>query len=349
MSTSKQPFTFDALTHFALCQTIFGAYQAGMWEPFRQDLDHVLEPEAFTAAHGGDARLIRGLAEYFSRRGLMEPVASGERTGFRLSPQGRALVDEDWLGYFVFMVGGYGEVLHASGGLASGKIRYGQDLVRNGHYVALGSEILGRSRNHRSFEVILARASEGPRPRTVLDLGCGSAAFLMMLMERTGAEHGIGVDINEESCVLSRENLAAAGFSDRARVFHRDARKLLEEQPELEASVDLVTAVFLVHEFFSLGPDVAAQKLRDVCRTLVPDRGRLLILDKHTDILQDNGAPPYFSEFKLVHDLTDQVLYTRSQWQELFERAGLEIVHERALAPHTGSILFECRRRDAAQ
>jgi cyclopropane fatty-acyl-phospholipid synthase-like methyltransferase len=335
-------FAFDALAYFSLCQTIFGAHQAGMWTPFEENLDYELDPESFAERAGKDARLVRGTAEYLARRQIFEVVGGAGKTRFRLAPMGRTMVGDEWLPYFVFYIGGYGQVLGQSGAMMNHEVAYGKDLKRSGHYVALGSELMGRTRHARSYEAVFARANV-QKPDLVLDLGCGSAGFLIQLVQKSNAKAGIGIDLSGPACELGRKNIAAAGLADRVRVFEGDARKLLSTDPQLRGQVDLITAMFLIHEFFGEGFDAAATKLRDLTAALKPGTGRLIIMDKHTDILEQGGAPAYFTEFKLVHDFTDQVLCTKQQWHEVLGQAGLEITHEHPLAPHTGSILLECR------
>lgn len=336
---------FQMLSHYGLAHAIFAAFEAGLWGPFQSNLDYVFDPKSFSMSRGASLPLVRGLSEYLVRRGILERIEINQSDALVLTQLGRTIIGGDWLGYFVFMVGGYGKVMRAAGALTRGEMQYGREIKRDGHYVALGSEMNGNSPHHRSFEAILSYASSGTQPKTVLDLGCGSSYFLVELMRRTQATQGIGIDLDETSCQLSKTRLAEAGMLDRVSIFTGDARTLLETRPDLESSVDLITALFLVHEFFGDGFPVAAHRLREICRTLRPGAGRFLILDKHTDRL-DAGEPLlYFSEFKWVHDLTNQVLCDRKQWHLLLEEAGLEVLSEKVLAPHTGSILFDCRRK----
>jgi len=341
---------FDALAHYSMAQVIFGLYQAGVWAPFEADPDYVFEPAAFSESRALDARLLTAAAEYLARRGVFERVGEvggigrEQAGGFRLAREGRVLVEDGWLPFFVFYVGGYGNVLSSIGRMLHGDARYGVDLVRDGAYVALGTELAARTRHAGSHEAVLRRTTE-LRPRTVLDVGCGSAGFLIELVRRSSAERGVGIDSSKAACELARRQIAAGGLTSTIEIVDGDARDVLRLRPDLIGSVDVVTALFVIHELLGGGASAAAAALADIARSLQPESGRILVMDKHTDVLVAGGAPGYFTEFKLVHDFTQQVLCTRQQWHEVFDAAKLEIVREEALAPHTGSILFECRLR----
>lgn len=333
--------TYEILAHYAVAQSIFQAYALGLWRPFEEDLEARVSRESLLADGPiRDRRYADGLLDHLVQRGFL-----AERDSMiSLSDNGRELIEAGWLGYFVFYVGGYGDVLARAAALARGEVRYGRDLSRDGRLVALGSELIGQSPHHRSYEAVLERAA-ALQPRAVLDVGCGSGAFLSRLVGSTGAQRAIGIDISEGACDLARARLGGSDHPDRFRVLCADARRALDLDPSLLGSVDVVTAMFILHEFLSAGSSAAAAELGQLARILTPVTGRLLVLEKHTDALTARPGLPYLPEFKLSQDLSDQVICSRREWHSVFDAAGLDIVHERALAPHTGSILFECRAR----
>src|SRR5262247_2320868 len=122
MSASPmQSFAFEVIGNYALAQTIYAAFEAGVWEHFAREGARTLDPTALAKERGLDARLTLSIAEHLMRRGLLE--RSGE-VAFVLGPRGRELVFGEWLGYFVHMVGGYGAVLQQTGALVTGRAKY---------------------------------------------------------------------------------------------------------------------------------------------------------------------------------------------------------------------------------
>lgn len=338
-------FAFHAIEHYGIAQIVFAFFDAGVWGKFEAEPDLLLDTDEAAKQLDLDARLTLGLSEYLSRRGVLEQVAGSDgRPRFKLSPRGRELVLGQWLGYFVHIVGGYGNVLQNSAAQLRKKIVYGPDIRRDGYNVALASELIGRNPHHASYKVAFER-SANLKPEMVMDLGCGSAAFLLDLVRTSGAKRGVGVDMSAGACDLARQNVKTKGYADRVKIIESDARQLLEKAPELDGAVDLISAMFIVHEFFSMGFSAAAGELRELCRALKPETGRILILDKIVDGFEGGAAPGFFTEFKLVHDLTSQVLTTKAQWQRVLDEAGLEVLHEQVLGVHSGTIVYECRRK----
>lgn len=333
-------YPFDVIKEFAVASAIFGLYSAGVLEPFEHDIDHVLDPDAVAEQRGLSPRITRGLIEYLTRREYFESAGDGR---FRLAPLGKELIAGKFLGNFVFMIGGYGKVLASAGELLTGKIEYGKDLRRNGHFVALGSQLQGQHPRYNSFSTVLETVRASMQPASILDIGCGSADFLIRLVKSCDAKAGIGIDLDHASCELARSNVASANLSSSIRILDGNACAPVEVDPSLEGSVDLVTAMFIIHEFFKPGSRRVIDALRGIARVLRPGTGRLLIMDKQTDVLDRGDAPPYFCEFKLVHDLTNQTLVDNATWKQTLHEAGLELTEEKILSPLSGTVQFVCR------
>jgi SAM-dependent methyltransferase len=338
----RDPFALDVLAKFALAHTIFAAFEIGLWEGFHDDPEHALDVDAFVAERGLEPRIVRGIVDHLRRRDVL--VAAGDR--YCLGPRGRHLIAEGWLAYVAFYVGGYRDVLAATTAMAKGDSRYGTDVIRNTHYVALGTEMMSRTAHHASYEVVLGRAAQ-LRPRRVADVGCGSAHFLIQLVDACGSDHGLGVDVSASACQLANDNVLAAGRTGRIEIVQCDMRRLLQERSDLAGSFDVITSMMVVHESLYGGEWNTVQLLRDLSRALVPGTGRMLILDKQTDVLDAGRTPPYFTEYKLVHDLTYQDLCDQAGWERIISAAGMRLESVQKLPEHTGSILLECCRRDS--
>jgi hypothetical protein len=107
--------------------------------------------------------------------------------------------------------------------------------------------------------------------------------------------------------------------------------------------------MMVIHESLYGGEQQTVELLRTLSGLLAPERGALLILDKQTDVLDSGLAPPYLTEYKLVHDVTRQDLCSARRWGELIESAGMRLERTQTLPRHTGSVLLECRRRPGGE
>jgi histidinol-phosphate aminotransferase len=336
------PFALDVLAKYALAHTVFAAHELGLWRAFEADPGRTLDVDAFVAERALERRTALGIVDHLARRRVLERC-SGDGRRYRLGPLGRDLVGDGWYAYVVYFVGGYGGVLRSLTALADGSSRYGEDVIRDTAYVAKGTEMMSTTRHHASYEVVLDRAAR-LHPARVLDVGCGSASFLIRMVEHCGCEGAVGLDVSEAVCRMARANVRDAGLDGRVEILRCDMRDVRTARPELAGAFDVVTAMMVVHESLYGGEERTVELLSTLAG-LLTDHGSLLVLDKQTDLLDAGEAPPYLTEYKLAHDVTKQDLCSAGRWRELVERAGMRLEATAALPPHTGSILLECRLR----
>lgn len=102
---------------------------------------------------------------------------------------------------------------------------------------------------------------------TLLDLGTGTGGMLATAAEAFPALRLHGLDLSAAYLARARDRLAG-----RPAVWHQAAAEAI---PLPDASVDLVTAVYLLHE---LPPEIRAAALAEASRVLRPG-GRLVIVD----------------------------------------------------------------------
>lgn len=109
-----------------------------------------------------------------------------------------------------------------------------------------------------------------PQSGTVLELGCGSGAFLEQILPRSGET--IGVDYSQAMITAAREALGS-------KAAHVDLRLgYLEHLPVGDSSVDIAVSHMVLHHVAN-----PMDALKDVFRTLRPG-GSFIIVDltKHT-------------------------------------------------------------------
>jgi len=71
-------------------------------------------------------------------------------------------------------------------------------------------------------ETLIAAAADGPAPRTILDLGVGSACLLAAALTIFPGARGLGVDASEDALSVAARNLDRLGLKDRARLRRGD-------------------------------------------------------------------------------------------------------------------------------
>lgn len=243
-------------------------------------------------------------------------------------------------GYYYWMVRGCGELFSIAPEVAFRKRRTGNFFHRNMRAVAVGSRLIGDTEVEPLFDEILGDLAAG----TVADLGCGSGQRLLRIARRDPRIRGIGVDIALDSVDLARASVIDAGLSDRIRIVHGDVLDLPGD--ESFAEVDVVTCVFMGHDFWPL--ERCVRGLASLRRAF-PRARRLLLCDVvRTPGVPGPGTTIFTLGFELVHALMGVYLPSREEWLAAFDAAGWRLVSERAVSAPPSGILFELRPETTA-
>lgn len=113
---------------------------------------------------------------------------------------------------------------------------------------------------------------------TVLDMGCGRGAVLLMAAQRVSRGRAIGIDLwrsaeqSGNSIEATRRNAALEGVADRVEVHTGD----ISAMPFADASADVVLSSLAIHNIVDVG--ARARALDEAVRVLRPG-GRLAIAD----------------------------------------------------------------------
>jgi ubiquinone/menaquinone biosynthesis C-methylase UbiE len=127
------------------------------------------------------------------------------------------------------------------------------------------------------------------KPSKILDLGCGTGSTTLMLKQAFGQAVVMGLDLSPYMLVVADYKAKQAGLNIQ---WHHG---LAEATGLEEASFDLVTASFLLHET----PPEISQLILQECFRLIKPGGQLIILDgnqkrlRHADWLIKLFQEPY--------------------------------------------------------
>jgi ubiquinone/menaquinone biosynthesis C-methylase UbiE len=170
---------------------------------------------------------------------------------------------------------------------------------------------------------------------TVLDLGSGAGADVLLSARRVGATgKAIGLDMTDEMLELARANAAAAGVENVEFV-----KGYIEELPLPEASVDVVISNCVIN----LSAD-KRQVLREAARVLRPG-GRFAVSDVIADPEMDAATR---SDMEQWTGCVAGAL-TRAEFEDALTAAGfqdLEITETHRVHEHAGSAIIRARKPD---
>jgi len=301
--TAERP-VFELFEGFALTSVLASLERSGLLAR----LEGGGVPADLGGTDAGPDDLPLATLRYLAQRGLVE-----EQDGtYALSERGRAICRDK--GYLVWLQGGYAEALAELGAFSTGTKRYGTDVIREGRWVAEGSALIGRDDvNPHAVELL-----DGISFDSAVDLGCGTARFLISAAQRYGAR-GFGVDLAPEACEDAEVAIAAAGLEGKVRVRCANAADI--DAIEELGDAQLVVAFFLLHEIFEQGRGALLAYLKRLAE-LTPAGAHLLIAEVQpaSGALDERWRP----EFTLLHAIMRQQLLTAEAWDEVLTEAGWE-------------------------
>ncbi|ADZ71729.1 class I SAM-dependent methyltransferase [Polymorphum gilvum] len=161
------------------------------------------------------------------------------------------------------------------------------------------------------FAEIVRRKDQ--RRLAYLDLACGTGGLLRPALAAFPRLTGVGLDLSEPYLRVARERMASA----RARF----AAGLAESLPFADASLDVVSCIYLFHE---LPPKIRKTAATEIARVLKPG-GRLLFVDS----LQRGDVPDYDGLLSLFPQLFHEPYYASYLTEDLdalFGAGGLRRV-----------------------
>jgi 2-ketoarginine methyltransferase len=315
LTTSGQDDLFSLAKGYYTTRALLAIWRLGLLE--RAAAGEELDAAAIAAEHGVEVGLIQPILDYLIVRGFLERVSPGV---YRLTA--RALAARPYYGYLSTMVGAYEPVFSRIEDLATGKLRYGRDIVRDHEEMARGLTSLEDRLMNAVPEVVRAHGAT-----KVLDLGCGSAQMLAKICQIDPGIRAVGVDRDPNSLAVARETVERDRLGDRVTLVQGDATDVKALPADALAGVDMVTVMFLLHEILrQRGRDGTVALLRDIASIVGPGG--------HLGVVEVSGTtePTYredllfVPEYELLHEYTNQRLAARPEWEAMVNDAGMRVV-----------------------
>jgi SAM-dependent methyltransferase len=238
----------------------------------------------------------------------------------RLDAKGRRFMEEP-RGLFDLLYG-YEPVFCALEDLLTRRKVYKREVLRRVAAVARGSGELGRQLPFPVMKDMIQRHGF----KTVLDIGCGDAEFLAVLCEDP-AVRCWGFDVSQEAVDCARQYIRREKLEDRISVFQGDMFDLAEK-PENWPKVEAFTAVDVFHEYL-YGGNERITRLLTTLKKNFPGRALIVAefcLQPHERLRR---RPTAFLEHHLFHNLTQQVILSQAEWEEVFRLSGYQVADRR--------------------
>ena len=202
----------EVVNAYALCNALFTFTESKLLDDLRKD--GWIDAAASAARHKYDPHQTLGLLRYLAMVDIFK-----EREKFIITPYGETVFSQLPVAKVRHFRGGYGNLMHQAGKLLDGTLKYGKDISRDGFYVSTASNDISSA----IFDNVPHSLAERFGAKTMLDIGCGAARFLIDFVKRSPKHRGIGIDNYPPSIEEARAAVARAGLSDRIELHVAEA------------------------------------------------------------------------------------------------------------------------------
>ena len=165
------------------------------------------------------------------------------KTGRRysLGPKGKTLIKYS-RGTFDFIYA-YAPLFENIDALLKNEKKYNVDVFRRGKFVAKATAEVSQFIPIPIVKDIIKRYNF----KSILDLGCGSAEFLLQLCESNDL-NGHGIDVSKEAISYAESLINEKSLSHRVQVKVGDIFDI-EQLKSIPQNIDVITSMFVLHEF----------------------------------------------------------------------------------------------------
>lgn len=220
--------------------------------------------------------------------------------------------------YFIYA---YAPLFENLSSLLSGEKRYGKDVFRREKFVSEATAEVEKWIPLPVIKDLIKRYGF----KNVLDLGCGSARFLIELCSGSNIT-GCGIDISKESIDLGKKLVKEKGLEKKITLTTGDIFNI--EKASIEPNkIDVITSMYVLHEFLYENEDNLVSFLKHLKQKY--ENKFLLICEickQSEEALR--RKPTAIAEHHLFHALSRQGLITAEDWKKLFKRAGYKCIEE---------------------
>jgi hypothetical protein len=308
------------LNDTVLVQVLFSLWDSGFYE---YSLMHPQFPvQAAADQLGLDARVLQCLLEYLVGRDIIR-AADGE---FALTERGIRLSNILFCGILNLYFGGWGPLLSNIGPLLRKEMSQADFIrLRSPRHTVKGTEQLASIRAVPAvLEVVNRRQLQG-----VFHAACRTGEFLIALARSQPALHGIGADKSAERIAAATANAAEHGIGSRLQFITAEVgRDPWPLDPESLGKIDLIVALYLLHEVGRHGRGEIVEFLRQIKRMYA---GRLFLFMETLPYVPPEGKKPPATftqlDYLLIHRIRGQGLpLPTAEWKSIVEEAGLNLL-----------------------
>lgn len=270
----------------------------------------------FSKKHDIGLQTIKALCKYLYAIGILRR----KKGNYCLSAKGQILI-YDAIGPFNF-ISAYSPIFQNLEAMLRKEKKYGKDIIRRSEFVAKAS---AETERWIPFPVI-EKLIRTEKYNSILDLGCGSAEFLIRLCKRIPNIKAFGIDISESSIAYAKKRLKEERLEKSIKLEVSDifeVNKLSKEMKE----VDVITSFFVLHELVAEGREKVIRLLKTLKENFV--NSSLVICELYRKAPTElKRKPSMIAEHHLFHALSNQKILSVKEWKNIIKKTDYKIKNE---------------------
>jgi SAM-dependent methyltransferase/predicted transcriptional regulator len=249
----------------------------------------------------------------------LDILAISNQDEYTLTEQGRALLQ--YGSGLLTLACAYTPTFSKLASFLKQEAPYNIHTERDGKLMGQGS---GETGQYIAFPLMMDLITKH-KYQSVLDLGCGSASFLIKLCS-TQAVQGWGLDYSQAAITHAQAQINKRGLEKKITVFQGDLLQLDQVDQINVDSVSLITAFFVLHEFFKNdGQETQLIQIINHLHQKFPQADLAICEAYQKDRAQLHQEKSGTCEHHLFHRLSGQGIPKLEQWQAIFSKSGANI------------------------
>lgn len=242
-----------------------------------------------------------------------------------------------------FVLAAYKPIFDNLESLLLGTKKYGKDVERDGYQLQKASDIFSKP----AIDRILEKIKHIDVDHVLVDLGCGSAEFLIRACKQNLHARGIGIDVSDEITISAQKNVRQDSMVHRIKVIQDDVFSSSTWKNHIPSDAPCIfIGSTILHEFLYKGRKIFVEFLKHFKEMFPGSRFFVVEYDalgfeKIKKKLHTEQAL-FSAMYLLWHPLTNQGLpQPQNKWRAIFSDADWTI--RDAERTENDLIIYDCQ------